>query len=89
MNKQKSKKYYIIKQTGSFGRDRYIVKGFKCLQTMHKFLSSQTGCFHNQYIEHTPDGAYRGVPQKSGTYAYAGGQYVNIKKLEPWQFAHV
>lgn len=82
-------KYLIIRETGNFGRERYIVKGFKCLQTMHKFLNSQTGFSHNHFIEHTPNGLYRDVPQKSGTYVFAGGQYHNVKTIEPSSLAHL
>ena len=80
-------KHFIIKQTGNFGRSRYIVKGFRCAQNMYKFLHNQTGFSGNQFIEHTPDGAFRGVPQKSGTYVFSGGQYQNVKNFEAWELA--
>ena len=82
------KKYFIVKEIGNFGRERYNVKGFKCQQAMHKFLNNQTG-FSQKFIEHTPDGAFRDIPQKSGTYVFAGGKYLNVKTLEPGQLAHL
>jgi len=84
-----NKKYFIVKEIGNFGRERYIVKGFKCQQAMHNFLNNQTGFSQKQFIEHTPDGAYRDIPQKSGTYVFAGGQYLNVKTLQPCVLAHL
>jgi len=61
---------------------RYKVKAFKYAQNMHEFLN--TGDNALKWRE-TKDGE----PTKTGTYAYAGQQYHNVKTLDPTVLAHV
>ena len=67
---------------------RLIVKAFKDSDAMHKFLCSKHNGF-NQWAENSPEKAAHGYPHKSGTYAFAGGQWHNVKSLDPITLAHI
>ncbi len=87
-----TKKYYAAKRENiGVWRTRVVVKGFMTGQAMHKFLNGQFGkvSLGNQYVEHAPGGLFRDVPQKSGTYVFLGGKYVNVKELDACELAHV
>lgn len=58
---------------------RLVVKGFKTSDAMYKFLNSQ---FDNRWQEY--DGEL-----KPGKYAFAGGQWHNVKTLDPSILAHI
>ena len=61
-------------------RARIIIKSFKTNDAMHKFLNSQ---YDNKWSEAT------GEIEKPGTYAFVGGNWRNIKELDPCLLAHV
>lgn len=80
------KKYYVVRSTAS---STYIVKGFKTSHAMHNFLNNQRISVASQYVEHTLDGVFRDVPQKSGTYVFIGGKYENVRNLSAVELSHV
>ena len=60
--------------------NRLIIKGFKTSDAMYKFLcKSGNGCYWKE--------STRGL--KPGTYAYAGGQWHNVKNLDSSVLAHI
>lgn len=59
--------------------ERMIVRGFRTSQAMHEFLNRQ---HDNSWTEYDGD-------LKPGTYARAGGQWHNVKSLDPSILAHV
>jgi len=61
-------------------KERKIVKAFADRDAMHRFLA--TGDNALRWREHT-----QGL--KAGTYAYAGGQWHNVKHLDASVLAHV
>lgn len=71
----------IEKHTGSFGgaKFRMTIKAFKCADDMHGFLNKQRD---NTWNEST-----KGL--KAGVYAYAGGQWHNVKSLDASVLAHI
>jgi len=74
--------YAIIKSPKTLtSRMRYTVKTFKTADAMHKFLNKQP---NNDWRSTQND-----EPIKSGTYAYAGGQYHNVKSLDPSVLSHI
>ena len=60
-------------------KQRMKIKKFKSSDEMHKFLNKQTD---NKWSESKHD-------FKTGTYVYAGGQYHNVKSLDPGDLAHM
>ena len=62
---------------GSF-KERVIVKAFKTSDAMHAFLNGQDS---NNWKESTFT--------KAGTYAFAGGQYHNVKTLDASILNHI
>ena len=59
--------------------NRLIIKSFKTSDLMHKFLNTADNACH--WKEST-----RGL--KNGTYAFAGGQWHNVKTIDPSALAH-
>ena len=68
------------RQSGSF-KERLIVKAYRSKEAMYTFLNAQ---YDNTWIEHKP-----GLPEKAGTYAYAGGQWHNVRSLDISLLAHI
>ena len=62
--------------------DRLIIKTFKDADTMHRFLNSQ---YDNRWTERHASHA----DKKAGTYAFAGGQWHNVSKLDASALAHI
>ncbi|MFK5949506.1 MAG: hypothetical protein QM500_12140 [Methylococcales bacterium] len=63
---------------GTF-KERMQIKAFKSADDMHKFLNKQ---FDNNWQESKHD-------LKSGTYAFVGGEWCNVKKMNASSLAHV
>lgn len=70
----------IRKITGPFGHERMTIRSFKYSDDMHKFLNRGTNAL--TWKQGTDD-------LKSGTYAYVGGEWVNVQKLDRITLAHV
>lgn len=66
-------------KTGRGFKTRLHIKTFKESEAMHKFLNKQN---NNDWQESDKD-------LKRGIYAYAGGQYHNIKSLDSSILAHI
>ena len=64
--------------TQSIHRQRMTIKTFKTSDDMHKFLNKQTD---NNWRE-----SDKGLT--AGVYAYAGGQWLNVKSIDPSALAH-
>lgn len=73
-----------LKKTESAGKpgtwkERLIIKEFKTREDGHGFLNKQD---NNDWRE------YEGE-LKAGKYAFAGGKWHNVKKLDPSILAHI
>ena len=66
-------------RTGNGFKERMQIKRFKYSDDMYKFLNKQTD---NTWSISKHD-------FKSGKYAYAGGQWHNVKSLDPSILAHI
>lgn len=75
--------YTIKKTTGPVAKHRLIIKGFKTSQAMHEFLNKQ---YDNDWSEVETESL---KALKPGTYAFVGGKWVNVKKLDISVLAHV
>lgn len=64
---------------GRLGRERLKVRTFASSQAMHAFLNRQTD---NAWRESS-----RGL--KTGTYAFVGGAWCNVRTLDSTVLAHV
>jgi len=73
--------YKIQRQPGSF-KERLIVRGFKTSEAMHNFLNTGDNALHWYELKST-------MPTKPGTYARAGGEWHNVRTLDPSVLAHV
>jgi hypothetical protein len=71
----------IYKSNGKMKGERVAVKMFKDSDLMHQFLNKQ--CDNNWKINNGK------LPAKNGTYAYAGGQWHNVKSLDASILAHI
>jgi len=83
MKKYQGKTNYIVEKTiktGGMCKSRTRIKSFKTSQAMHEFLNKQTD---NSWKVSTKEG------MKSGLYAFAGGQWHNVKSLDPSVLAHI
>lgn len=76
---------YSIEQTKRSGhgnfKERLHVKTFKDSDSYGRFMSGPNNDF-NQWRDST-----KGL--KAGIYAYAGGQWHNVKSLDPYTLAHI
>jgi hypothetical protein len=74
--------YAIVKRSGPLGHERLTVKSFRDCSAMHKFLNAGSNgvTWHEATIGH---------PTKAGTYAYVGGQWRNIRDIDPLMRNHV
>ena len=71
-----------FQKTGNGFKERLIVKTFKYSNDMYKFLSTADNALFWKEIS-------ADKPSKAGTYAFAGGQWHNVKKLDPSILAHI
>lgn len=69
----------IEKTSGPFGRERKQVRTFADRDLMHRYLNGPNGY---GWTEHK-------LGLKAGTYAYAGGQWLNVKKCDSSLLAHI
>lgn len=69
----------IKRYSGSLGHSRVTIKTFVHAQDGYAFLNRQTDNTWTPY-----DG-----PLPSGTYAFVGQQWVNVKKIDPSALPHV
>lgn len=69
----------ICKKSPGIARQRMVIKSFQYSEDGYKFLNKQ---INNNWTE------YKGE-LKSGTYAYAGGVWHNVKKLDSSILAHI
>lgn len=70
--------FTIQKTTRQLPRQRMTIKSFKHSEDMYKFLNKQTD---NEWRESSLD-------LKAGVYAYAGGQWLNVKSIDPVSLCH-
>ena len=78
---------YSIKRTnGKLRGERIRVKCFKESNAMHEFLNKQTD---NTWVINNQLGIFKTLPHKNGHYAYAGGQWHNVKTLDACILAHI
>ena len=76
----------IYKSNGKMKGERLTVKTFKDSDLMHQFLNKQ--CDNNWKIN-TGLKVGKELPHKRGVYAYAGGQWHNVKSLDSSILAHI
>jgi len=82
--------FNLYRLEGAFGRERLIVKGFKSSEAMYRELAKNEQslinprgwceCAHGFEFVRTA---------KPGKYAKAGGQWHNVKSLDPVTLAHI
>jgi hypothetical protein len=75
---------YKFERTGNGLKERLHVKAFKTMNDLGAFLSSK----HNDFNIWKQD-EFKKYPQKSGVYAFAGGQWHNVKSLDSSVLAHI
>ena len=68
----------IKRMDGRLGHERLKIKQFKTAEAMHKWLNKQDN----------NDWALYDGPLKPGTYARAGGEWHNVKGMDPSLLAH-
>ncbi len=71
--------FTLQKTTPSIKRQRMTIKTFKYAEDMYAFLGRQT---NNDWKESKHE-------LKPGIYAYAGGQWHNVKSLDASVLAHI
>ena len=80
-----------IVRTGNGFKERLHIKSFKTNAAMHIFLNKQPN--NDWVINSEPDyyGAFNEetAKLKAGKYAYAGGQWHNVKSLDASVLAHI
>jgi hypothetical protein len=74
-------KVSIYKSNGTISRERVKVRVFTDNDAMHQFLNKQSD---NSWKIN--NGSF---PVKSGVFARAGGEWHNIKNLDPSILAHI
>jgi len=73
----------IIKSPKTITRGmRHRVRTFKYRDDMHKFLNTADNAIHWRECKDSE-------PQRSGTYVFAGGQYHNVRSIDPCALAHL
>lgn len=72
----------IYKSNKKMKGERLTVKAFKDSDAMHAFLNKQD---NNDWKINS--GAQ--LPHKAGKYAFAGGQWHNVKSLDPSILSHI
>ena len=75
------KRTYLIDKTVHNGlKSRVHIRAYKSNQDMHTFLNKQT---NNDWKVSTKENL------KSGVYVFAGGQWHNVKSIDPSALAHM
>lgn len=69
----------ICKHSPGIARQRLVILEFKFADDGHGFLNRQP---NNDWQPYTGE-------LRPGTYAYAGGQWHNVKSLDPSALAHI
>lgn len=84
--RKKEAPFAIYKSNGKMRGERLTVKGFKDSEAMHGFLNKQT---NNDWkvLDNKVTGSV--LPKINGTYAYAGGEWHNVKSLDPSVLSHI
>lgn len=67
---------------GNWRGERMQVKTFKTSEAMHAFLNQDDNALHWRMT--TDD-----EPTKRGTYVFAGGNYHDVRTLDPIALAHI
>lgn len=63
-------------------KSRLIIKTFRYSNDMHKFLNKDSNALEWSEVSAS-------MPTKNGTYAFAGGEWHNVKLLDASILAHV
>jgi hypothetical protein len=71
--------FTLQKTTPRIKRQRMTIKAFKCADDMYTFLGKQSD---NDWKESKHE-------LRAGVYAYAGGQWHNVKSLDASVLAHI
>jgi len=66
--------------------ERITVKTFKDTDLMHRFLNKQT---NNDWKINSGSLVGASLPHKNGIYAGAGGNWHNVKSLDPSILSHI
>jgi hypothetical protein len=77
-----NKSVYKFQNIGNGFKERLIVKSFKYRDDMHKFLGTADNALHWKEV-----GSDK--PDKAGTYAFAGGRWLNVKSLDASILSHI
>ena len=81
----------IRKLSRNINKERLTIKGFKTSDAMHSFLNAQPN--NDWILTSEPDyyGAFNPklAALKPGKYAYAGGEWHNVKSLDASILAHI
>lgn len=78
--------YSIKRSNGKIRGERIRVKTFKDSNAMFEFLNKQSD---NTWRINEQLGIFKTLPHKNGNYAYAGGQWHNVKTLDPSALNHI
>jgi len=73
-----SSTHAIEKTSGPFGRERKTVKTFASADQMNRFLNASG-----------PEWSEHRLGLAAGVYAYAGGRWHNVKRLDSSFLAHI
>lgn len=63
---------------GPLGHERLVIKGHKTTEAMNRFLNRSDNR-HGLYVG----------PLPPGTYAFAGGEWRNVKSIKPSLLVHI
>ncbi len=77
-----NKSIYRFQKTGNGFKERLIVKCFPYQDNMYKFLSTADNALFWKEVSGDK-------PSKAGTYAFAGGKWHNVKKLDLTLLSHI
>lgn len=78
-----------VKVNPSFCKERLIIKTFKHQDDMHKFLTAGDNALQWKEVKEGDYCGFNIAPTKAGTYAFAGGQWHNVKSLDASILAHI
>ncbi len=72
--------YKIQRKSGPLGKERLIVRLFSTSEAMYRFLNTGDNACHWRETS---------TELKPGTYAYVGGQWHNVKQVDPSLLSHI
>lgn len=87
--------YKIRTMKGGYKGERMQVRSFRTADAMHKFLNDGDNalkwrqCVNQKETHPNRPEAVDETKLKSGKYAWAGGQWHNVKDLDPTVLAHI